>query len=142
MWPDIVLPDGFWFFIGIAALLLVWRYWGAAFFERINQRRRDAELQAFYDRMNPNAHFRQTIDAINDETAPVEAFATLPGSGDLRAVWRGQIFATREDADAARWRHVLMQARDFYKDIDRMYGRSVRGQRGDKIGAGDDGAQR
>ena len=138
MWPDVVLPDGFWFFIGLGALLIGWRIWGwrvVAFFDRLEQRRRDAELQAFYDRMNPHAHFRQTVDAINEQTAAVEPFAKADGTTDPRAIWDEQIFATRAEADAARWRHVLIRARDFYIDIDRMYGRHVRGRRGAKIGA-------
>jgi hypothetical protein len=139
MWPDVILPDGFWFFVGLGALLIAWRIWGwrvVALFDRIEQRRRDAELQAFCDRMNPHAHFRQTVDAINEETAAVEAFAKAEGAGDPRAVWNDRIFATRAEADAARWRHVLSRARDFYMDLDRMYGRHVRGRRGDQIGAG------
>ena len=144
MWPEVILPDGFWFFIGLGALLIVWRIWGGrvvALFDRMEQRRRDAELQAYYDRMNPHAHFRQTVDAINEETAPVETFAKAEGANDPRAVWSDRIFATRAEADAARWRHVLIRAREFYTDLDRMYGRHIRGRRGEKIGAGgDDGS--
>jgi hypothetical protein len=146
MWPDIPLPEGFWFFISLAFLIVAWPVWGprvAAFFDGIDRRRRDAELQAYFDRMNPNAHFRQTVDAINEETAPVESFAKAEGVSDPRAIWDQQIYATRAEADAARWRHVLIRARDFYGDLDRMYGRSVRGQRGEKIGsAGDDEGKR
>jgi hypothetical protein len=148
MWPDLALPDEFWFFMSLAVLLAAWPIYGpriAKFFDRLEQRRRDAELQHFYDRMNPQAHFRQTLDAINDETAPVEAFAKAAGTSDVRAIWDDRIYATREEADAARWRHVLIRARDFYKDVDRMYGRSVRGrgprgQSGEAIGSGEDDA--
>jgi hypothetical protein len=146
MWPDLVLPPEFWFFMSLAVALAAWPFWGprvAAFFERMEQRRRDAELQAFYDRMNPHAHFRQTVDAINEETPAVEGFAKAAGANDPRAIWNNNIFATREEADAARWRHILMRARDFYIDIDRMYGRSVRGRRGEKIGSsGEDEGKR
>ncbi len=146
MWSDVILPDGFWFFVGLGTLLIAWRIWGwrvVALFDRIEQRRRDAELQAFYDRGNPHAHFRQTVDAINEETAPVEAFAKAEGASDPRAVWSDRVFATRAEADAARWRHVLIRARDFYMDLDRMFGRHVRGRHGDKIGAnGEDEAKR
>jgi len=138
MWPDIVLPEGFWFYMSLAVVVAAWPLWGPrvdAFFARMEQRRRDAELQALYDRSNPNAHFRQTVDAINEETPAVEAFAKAEGVSDPRAIWKDQIFATREEADAARWRHVLITARDFYMDVDRMYGRSVRGRRGEKIGS-------
>jgi len=139
MWSDDILPDGFWFFVGLGVLLIAWGIWGrrvVAFFDRLEQQRRDAELQAFYDRMNPHAHFRQTVDAFNEQTTAVEAFAKADGASDPRAIWDDQIFATRAEADAARWRHVLIRARDFYIDIDRMYGRHVRGPRGTKIGGG------
>ena len=139
MFSNIVLPDGAWFFLSLAVLLTAWPVWWPrvnAFFQRMEQRRRDAELQAFYDRMNPNAHFRQTVDALNEETPAVEGFAKVAGASDPRAIWDNRVYATREEADAARWRHVLMKARDFYIDIDRMQGRSVRGRRGAKIGSG------
>lgn len=138
MLPDIVLPEGFWFFTGLAILLAAWPFWGPrvnGFFQRLEQRRRDAELQAFYDRMNPDAHFRQTVDVFNEETPAVEPFAKAPGADDPRAIWDERVFATRTEADAARWRHVLLKARDFYTHLDRLDGRSVRGRRGEKIGS-------
>src|SRR5689334_17490209 len=107
MFSNIVLPEGFWFYMSLAFVVASWPLWGPrvdAFFARMEQRRRDAELQAFYDRMNPNAHFRQTVDAINEETPAVEAFAKAEGANDPRAIWKDQIFATRAEADAARWR--------------------------------------
>lgn len=140
-WPDVVLPEGFWFFISLALALSSWPLWGPRikrFFDRLEQRRRDAELQLFYDRMNPNAHFRQTVDAINEDTPAIEALAKAAGANDSRAIWNRQIYATRAEAEAARWRYVLTRARDFYIDLDRMYGRSVRGRRDGKIGAGNE----
>ena len=146
MLPDIVLPEGFWFFFSVAFLLASGPFWATrvnAFFRRLDERRRDAELQAFYDRMNPQAHFRQTVDAFNEQTPAVEAFAKAADAVDPRAVWDRRIFGTREEADAARWRHVLTKARDFYTDLDRLDGRSVRGRRGEKIGsAADDEGKR
>ena len=87
MWPDIVLPPEFWFFMTLAVLLAFWPLWGArvsAFFGRLEERRRDAELQAMYDRSNPNAHFRQTVDAINvsfSETGKADVPATIAVAG-------------------------------------------------------------
>src|SRR5215475_12647612 len=99
-WPDLVLPEEFWFFVSLALALSSWPLWGPrvkAFFDRLDQRRRDAELQLFYDRMNPNAHFRQTVDAINEDTPAVEAFAKAAGARDERAIWNQQIYATRAE---------------------------------------------
>ena len=40
---------------------------------------RDAELQAYFDRMNPQAHFRQTVDQISETTPAIEPFAKAAG---------------------------------------------------------------
>jgi hypothetical protein len=141
MFTDFVMPEGFWFFVSMALLISSWPFWGpriSGFFHRLDEKRRDAELQAYYDRMNPNAHFRQTVDAFNEETPAVEPFAKARGADDPRAIWKDQIFPTREAADAARWRHVLTKARDFYTHLDRLQGHSVRGRRGQKIGSSAD----
>ena len=52
---------------------------------------------------------------------------------DGTATWNGQTFASREDAETARWRHVMTQARDFYKDLDRTYGNKIRGPNKDTL---------
>ena len=113
-----------WPFVVALLAMVAWRLWG----ERVrsalrahDQRRRDADLQAYADRMNPNAHFRQSVDQINDATPPVEP------RKDGTATWNGDTYATREDADAARWRHVITEARAFYQDVDRNLGHKIRG---------------
>jgi len=122
-------PPGFWYFIALALAMIAWRIWGKRIViavQRFDQRRRDADLQAYFDRMNPNAHFRQTVDQISEATPPIEPFAKAEGATDLRTVWNGEIYGSREDAEAARWRHVIIQARNFYMDLDRTYGNRVR----------------
>lgn len=143
-----MLPEfipGFWFFIALAAAMIAARIWGKRVLmalQRFDQRRRDADLQAYFDRMNPNAHFRQTVDQIGEATPAIEPFTTT-NARDPRAVWRGEIYATRTDAEAARWRHVIMQARDFYVDLDRAYGNRVRARRShDTLGDGGGGETR
>ena len=130
MLPEVPFFEGFWYLVFALVAMIAWRIWGdraMRAIRRIDQRRRDAELQAYADRMNPNAHFRQSVDQINDETSPV-----VPGNGRT-ATWNGQTFATREEAEAARWRHVLTQARDFYKDLDRTFGNKIRGPNKDTL---------
>ena len=123
MLPEIPFFEGFWYLIALLFAMIAWGIWG----ERIktalraaDQRRRDADLQAFYDRMNPNAHFRHSVDQIGETTPPIEP---RPGGG---AMWNGETYATREEAEAARWRHVISQARDFYIDLDRSYGHRIK----------------
>jgi len=126
------LPPGFWYFLALALAMIAWRIWGKRIVitvQRFDRRRRDADLQAFFDRMNPNAHFRQTVDHISEATPPVQAFAAAEGVTDPRVIWNGRIYATREEGEAARWRHVIYQARDFYQDLDRTYGNRVRARR-------------
>jgi hypothetical protein len=102
--------------IGLLAAMVAWHLWGARLIRAVkahDQRRIDADLQAYADRMNPNAHFRQSVDQIGDVTPPVEPHK------DGTATWNGQTFASLEEAEAARWRHVMTEARAFYQDVDR-----------------------
>lgn len=118
------MPRELWIFVVVLIAMVAWRLWGDRVVRAVrahDQRRRDADLQAYADRMNPNAHFRQSVDQFNDATPPVEP------QKDGTARWNGQTYATREDADTARWRHVITQARDFYRDLDRTMGHKIRG---------------
>jgi len=126
MLPEVPL-EGFWYFVALTLAMIGWRIWGhriTDILRRFDQSRRDADLQAFFDRMNPNAHFRQSVEQINDDTPPVEALDS-PGKG---ATWNGKRFASREEAEAERWRQVLTQAREFYRDLDRTYGNRISGR--------------
>lgn len=126
MLPEMPFP-GFWQFIALALAMVAWRIWGEnvkAAFRRFDQRRRDADLQALYDRTNPNSHFRQSVEQLNDDTPPVES-----ASSGRTASWNGTVFNSREEAEAARWRYVLSQARDFYQDLDRSFGNRISGRK-------------
>ena len=146
MLPSVPFIDDFWYFIALILAMLAWRIWGhhvTEMVQRVGQRRRDAELQAYFDRMNPQAHFRQTVDHISETTSAIEPFAKAKGASDPRAIWNGKIFASQADAEAARWRHVIMQARDFYMDLDRTYGNRVKARRSsDTLGEGGGGETR
>ena len=124
------MPRELWYFVAVMLAMIAWRLWGDRIKRALkahDQRRLDADLQAYVDRMNPNAHFRQSVDQINDATAPIEP------QSDGTTNWNGQAFETREDAETARWRHVMTQARDFYKDLDRTYGNKIRGPNKDTL---------
>lgn len=118
MIPEAAIFNGFWYFVALIVAMIAWRIWGERVMRalrRFEQRRRDADLQAYFDRMNPNAHFRQSVDQIGEQTPPVEGTR-----------WNGEVYETREDAEAARWRHIIMQARAFYIDLDRSYGNRIK----------------
>lgn len=119
-----IFPPELWIFVAGLIAMVAWRIWGDRVVRAVrahDQRRRDADLQAYVDRMNPNAHFRQSVDQINEATPPVEP------QKNGTAIWSGQTYATRDEAEAARWRHVITQARDFYQDLDRNLGHKIRG---------------
>ncbi|MCE9522186.1 MAG: hypothetical protein K8S25_07105 [Alphaproteobacteria bacterium] len=142
MFPEIPFFPNFWLFVALILAMIAWRIWGndvVAAFRRMEQRRRDADLQAYFDRMNPQAHFRQTVDQISETTPAIEPFAKAAGAEDPRAIWDGEIYSSKSDAEAARWRHVITKARDFYLDLDRTYGNRVRKQRSSDTLGGDGG---
>lgn len=127
MLPDMPL-QGFWYFILLAAAMIAWRIWGdrvRSYFAEMEKRRKAAELQSLYDRANPNSHFRLSVEQINEDTPPV-----VPIPGDQTAFnWDGRRYSTREEAETARWQHVLSEARGFYQDLDRTLGNRISRQR-------------
>jgi hypothetical protein len=119
MIPDIAVFNGFWYFVALIFAMIAWRIWGDRVMRAIRkfeQDRRDADLQTYFDRMNPNAHFRQSVDHIGEQTPAVEG-----------TTWNGEVYESREDAEAARWRHIITEARSFYIDLDRTYGNKIKG---------------
>jgi hypothetical protein len=127
MLPDIPL-QGFWYFILLAAAMIAWRIWGDRVrhaFAEVDRKRKAAELQSLYDRANPNSHFRLSVEQINEDTPPV-----LPLAGEGSGFsWDGRLFSSREEAEAARWQHVLTEARGFYQDLDTTFGSRISRQR-------------
>jgi len=90
-------------------------------FEANNALRRAEEARALFDRY---AHYRQTVQFAEEEVEDV-AKVTVPdertGQPVARYIFLGEQFATRKEAEAARYAAVIERARDFYKDLDRIY---------------------
>ena len=90
-------------------------------FEERNARRRSDEARALYD---SHAHYRQTVAFAEEEIEEV-AKITVPdertGEPVARYLFLGDQYATRNEAEAARFARVIEKARDFYKDLDRIY---------------------
>ncbi len=126
----------YWHILLLAAAMVSWRLWGhhvSTTLRKMDQRKRSAELQAMYDRANPNSHFRQSVEQINEDTPPVLPNAADPGT----FTWSGMSFQSRTEAEAARWLHVLSEARDFYRDLDRELGNRIgRNRNSDTIDGG------
>lgn len=127
MFSEPPLP-GFWQFIALMLAMIAWRLWGGRIrkaIQDLEQRRRDADLQHLYDRANPTSHFRQSVDQINEDTPAIAPVPDRPGD----FTWNGEFYASRDDAEAARWMHVLREARSFYQDLDRSFGNRISGRR-------------
>ena len=117
-----------WFDLGLiilaAALLAGYRRRiAAAFrgFEARNAQRRAEEARALFDRY---AHYRQTVQFAEEQIEAVSKI-TVPdertGEPVSRYLFLGVQYPTRADAEVARYEVVVEKAREFYKDLDKIY---------------------
>lgn len=90
-------------------------------FEARNAARRAEEVRALFDRY---AHYRQTIQIAEEQVEAVMKI-TVPdaraGQPVERYLFLGVQYATRAEAEAARYAEVIGKARDFYIDLDRAW---------------------
>jgi hypothetical protein len=90
-------------------------------FEARNARRRAEEARALFDN---HAHYRQTVQFAEEEIEDVTKI-TVPdgrtGEPVTRYLFLGEHYGTRTEAEAARFTAVIEKAREFYKDLDRIY---------------------
>ena len=90
-------------------------------FEARNAERRMQELQSAMDQY---AHYRQTIQLVEEEVEPVSPVTVSDertGQPITRYVFLGTTYATKKDAEAARFAAVVEKAREFYIDLDRIF---------------------
>jgi hypothetical protein len=107
-----------------AALLTGYRRRIAAFLRRFeirNAQRRAEEARALFDRY---AHYRQTVLFAEEQIEPVSKITVQDertGQPVARYVFLGEQFPTRADAEAARYEVVVEKAREFYRELDKIY---------------------
>lgn len=90
-------------------------------FEANNARRRAEEARALFDRY---AHYRQTVRFAEEEVEDVAKLTVRDertGEPLTRYIFLGEQFATRKEAEAARYAAIIERAREFYKDLDQIY---------------------
>ncbi|HXJ01637.1 MAG TPA: hypothetical protein VNH44_10460 [Micropepsaceae bacterium] len=90
-------------------------------FETRNARRRAEEARALYDK---HAHYRQTVEFAQEEieeVAKITARDERTGEPVARYLFLGDRYPTRSEAEAVRFAMVIEKAREFYKDLDRLY---------------------
>lgn len=119
-----MVPWWIWLMVGITAAMIAAKIWGArvrAAVQRFEQNRVEADRQMIADARNPQAHFRRSIEAINER---VEGVRVLP---DGAAIWNGERFESSDEAQDARWRNVINEARIFYQGLDEDFGLRIAG---------------
>jgi hypothetical protein len=90
-------------------------------FEARNARRRADEARALYDK---HAHYRQTVEFAQEEVEEVARITVRDertGEPVTRYLFLGDQYPTRSEAEAVRFSMVIEKAREFYKDLDRIY---------------------
>ena len=87
-------------------------------FEARNAQRRAEEARALFDRY---AHYRQTLKVAEEQVEEVMKIQVADErTGQLvdRYLFLGTQYATRTEAEAARYAEIVGMARDFYIDLD------------------------
>lgn len=90
-------------------------------FDERNAWRRAEELSAMGDSL---AHYRQTVQFAEEQIEPVARIVVADertGQPVARYLFLGSQYASRKEAEAARYAVIVEKAREFYSDLDRIY---------------------
>jgi hypothetical protein len=86
-------------------------------FDARNTRRKIGEIR---DRRDRNAHYKHTLE-LAEEQVDIVREITVPdkrtGAPVVVFVFAGEMFAAREDAEAARQEAIIAKAREFYVEL-------------------------
>jgi hypothetical protein len=114
-----VTRDFIWFLIACFAVVTVLglRHHIIAWANRREAKKLDWHAEQERQVRDPTAHFYMTVEEINAKVAVPEVFERFG-----RMVWKfdGKNYFSAEEADEARRQYVLMEARRFYQDVDRL----------------------
>lgn len=86
-------------------------------FDARNTERKIAELR---DRQDRNAHYKHTIELAEEQVDVVTETTMMDkrtGENVSRFLFAGEMFMTREEAEAARQEAILIKAREFYVEL-------------------------
>ena len=87
-------------------------------FDARNAARQEEDFRA---RFETDAHYLHTLRLVDEQVEAVSALRipdTRTGILVPRYVFLGQVYATREEAESARRKTIIAQARAFYLDMD------------------------
>jgi hypothetical protein len=86
-------------------------------FDARNMERRIGEIR---DRQDRNAHYKHTLELAEEQVDVItetSVIDTRTGEPVTRFLFAGEMFATREDAEAARRSEIIGKAREFYVEL-------------------------
>ena len=90
-------------------------------FEARNEARKAEEWRARFDGL---AHYRQTVALAEEQFEPVSTIRVpdrRTGTAVTHNLFLGEEYATLKEAEEVRHAAVIGRARDFYRDLDRIY---------------------
>lgn len=115
--------DSYWSIVVLAVLgFLIYRYHRQVIaalrqFDRRNVERIQQEMS---DKRDALAHYRHTASVAEEQ---VEEIVELDGIDERlgipvkRFIFEGEVFATRDEAEAARQRSIIAKARAYYREL-------------------------
>ncbi len=118
----------------LVAVILLYRFRGPILsaLARFDARNRERKREEIRDRHDPLAHYRHTAQIASEQVEDVGTFDTTDERTGLpvtRFTFEGEIFATREEAEAVRQERILQTARGFYRELPA----ALRARRKDKL---------
>jgi hypothetical protein len=107
-------------FLLVAILVFGFRERILAVLGRFDARNVARRRQEASDRQDRLAHYRHTLDLAGEQVEEIGE-TTLPdartGTRVTRYLFEGEMFASRDEAEAARNEAIVAKAREFYKEL-------------------------
>jgi hypothetical protein len=117
MWNLLILVAG----LAVLALLYRWRGPILGAVRRFDARNAQRQADEFWSRFDPKAHYRQTLALAEEQVEEIATVKQADGKTGLvfpHYLFNGEIFANREDVEAARQAKIIETARVFYQELD------------------------
>jgi hypothetical protein len=115
--------ESYWSIVILAVLgFLIYRYNRQVIAALRSFDRRNVERiqQEVIDKRDALAHFRHTASVAEEqveEVGEIDAIDERLGTPVKRYVFEGELFATRDEAEAARQRSIIAKARAYYQEL-------------------------
>jgi hypothetical protein len=115
--------ESYWSIVIVAAVgFLIYRYNRQVIvaLRRFDRRNIERIQQEMDDKRDMLAHYRHTASVAEEqveEVGEIDAIDERLGTPVKRYVFEGEIFATRDEAEAARQRSIIAKAREYYKEL-------------------------